>query len=84
MVIGDLDPSQERCRAFKDQRPAPQLSFVPPHLTKNVNYLLLKLAHCPRSLAATLAALPSMSRAPRTPFLRSCLPDLILSSCFPY
>jgi hypothetical protein len=28
----------------------------------------LKLARCPRSLAATLAALPSMSRVPRAPF----------------
>jgi hypothetical protein len=33
---------------------------------------VLKLAHCPHSLAPTLVALPSISEIP---FLNSCLPD---------
>jgi putative endonuclease len=33
----------------------------------------LKLGRCPRSLAASLAALPSMSRTPFAPFLRAQL-----------
>src|SRR5436305_9910118 len=35
---------------------------------RSFRYSVLKLVRCPRSLAPTLVALPSMSRVPRAPF----------------
>ena len=42
--------------------------------------LPLKLAHCPRSLAATLATLPSMSLIPFAPFDLPVCPSMSLTS----
>ena len=38
---------------------------------ENVKSSVLKLLHCPHSLAPTLVTLPSMSRVPRAPFTKT-------------